>query len=111
MIISNGSGIFVAVIGFVAALATELISETVTKNDRYYQQNPVMISVALAAAAVFTYGLHLILRRQKGQVVIDKATGEEIVLGKSHSLFFIPVKWWPATFLVIAAIVPFTVKP
>jgi hypothetical protein len=111
MIIWSGFGFLIFILGFGSAIGTELISENLTGDERYYQQHPAMISVAMLSAAILTYLLHLLLSRQKGQVVIDKATGQEIVLGRSHSLFFIPVKWWPVIFLLIAVIVPFTVKP
>lgn len=42
------------------------------------------------------------LRQRPAQVVIDKATGEEIVLRKSHSLFFIPMVFWGPIFFAMA---------
>jgi hypothetical protein len=42
------------------------------------------------------------LRQRPAQIVIDKATGKEIVLRKSHSLFFIPMIYWGPIFLAMA---------
>ncbi|MGK0186800.1 MAG: hypothetical protein ACI9R3_002583 [Verrucomicrobiales bacterium] len=33
--------------------------------------------------------------------MIDKETGKEIEIGGNHSLFFIPVKWWPVAFIIL----------
>jgi len=58
----------------------------------------------MLVAAALTYGLHRLLLLQKGRVMIDKQTGQEIVLRSNHSLFFIPVKWWPVVFAVLGVV-------
>jgi hypothetical protein len=45
-----------------------------------------------------------LLLLQKKRVVIDKETGEEIVLASNHSLFFVPVQLWPVIFVVIGLV-------
>jgi len=42
------------------------------------------------------------LRKRPAQVVIDKATGKEMTLRKSHSLFFIPMLYWGLIFIAMA---------
>jgi hypothetical protein len=42
------------------------------------------------------------LRKRPAQVVIDKATGKEIALRRSHSLFFVPMFYWGPIFLAMA---------
>jgi hypothetical protein len=37
-------------------------------------------------------------------VLIDKATGEEVVLKPKHSLFFVPVELWPVVFVALGLI-------
>lgn len=39
--------------------------------------------------------------RQPAQIVIDKESGEEIALRRSHSLFFIPIFYWGPIFIAI----------
>jgi hypothetical protein len=41
------------------------------------------------------------LRQKPGRVVIDKATGKEITLRRSHSLFFIPMVYWGLIFIAM----------
>lgn len=105
MIIWSGLGFLVAVIGFASLILTEFVSEKVTGDDQFYQEHGWVILVAMLLAAGLTYGLHRLLLLQKGRVVIDKETGQEIVLRSSHSLFFIPVKWWPVVFVGLGVVI------
>jgi hypothetical protein len=41
------------------------------------------------------------LRQRPAQIVIDKATGKEIVLRKSHSMFFVPMFYWGPIFIAM----------
>ena len=104
MIIWSGLGFLVAVIGFASLILTEFVSEKVTGDDQFYQEHGWVILVGMLLAAGLTYGLHRLLL-QKGRVVIDKETGQEIVLRSSHSLFFIPVKWWPVVFIGLGVVI------
>ena len=105
MIIWSGLGFLVAVIGFASLILTEFVSEKITGDDQFYQEHGWVILVGMLLAAGLTYGLHRLLLLQKGRVVIDKETGQEIVLRSSHSLFFIPVKWWPAVFVGLGVVI------
>lgn len=40
-------------------------------------------------------------RKRPAQVVIDKATGKEIWLRRSHSLFFVPMFYWGPIFIAM----------
>lgn len=108
MIIWSGLGFLVAILGFGSLILTEYLSEIITKNDQFYQENDWVKMTGMVLAAALTLGLHKLLNLQKAKRVIDTETGEEIVLRKNHSFFFIPVKWWPAAFLVIGTILMFT---
>ena len=104
MVIWKGLGFLVAIIAFAALLLTEIVSEGLTGDEQFYQENSWVILVGMLIAAVLTYGLYRLLLRQKGRVVIDKETGQEIVLRPSHSLFFVDVKWWPAILVVLGVV-------
>ena len=39
------------------------------------------------------------LRTRPARIVIDKATGKEIVLRRRHALFFIPMFYWGPIFI------------
>jgi len=40
-------------------------------------------------------------RKRPAQIVIDKATGKEVTLRRSHSLFFIPMFYWGPIFIAM----------
>lgn len=100
MVIWSGFGFLVAVIGFAALILTEIVSENITGDDRFYQEHGWVILIGMLVAAILTYGLHRLLLLREGKVVIDKETGEELTLRLNHSLFFVPVKWWPVVFVL-----------
>ncbi len=39
-----------------------------------------------------------------GKILIDPETGEEVLLKSSHSLFFIPIKYWTYVFGALAVL-------
>lgn len=107
MVVYKGLGIFVVPIGFLSLLSTELFFERITGDDQYYQQHGWVILVGMLLAAALTHEFHRMLLRQKGRVLIEKETGREIVERPSHSLFLIPVKWWPIVFIVLGVFFAF----
>ena len=104
MIIWSGLGFLVPVIGCAALLFTGLISEKIAGDAQFVQQHGWLSGVGMLVAAPLTYGFHRLLLLQKGRVVIDKETGHEVVLRSKHSLFFVPVKWWPVVFAVLGVV-------
>ena len=107
MIIWNGFGFVVAIIGFATLILTEVVSELLTKNEQFYQENSWVILVGMVIASILTFGFHKLLCLKKPQIVVDKETGQEIELRGNHSLFFIPVKWWPLVFIILGFIFMF----
>jgi hypothetical protein len=110
MIIWRGFGFLVAIIALVALALTEQVSERITSDQQFYQQHGWVALVGMLIAAALTYGLHRLLILQKGRAVIDKETGQEIVLRSDHSLFFVPVKLWPVVFVVLGLVLAFVPK-
>ncbi|MDF7802157.1 hypothetical protein P4C99_21980 [Pontiellaceae bacterium B1224] len=107
MIIWSGLGFVVAIIGFGSLILTEYLSERITNNDQFYQENSWIILIGMALAAIFTFAFSLLLKKEKARVVVDKETGQEIELRKSHSLFWIPVRWWPVVFIILGVVFTF----
>ncbi len=101
MVIWSGLGFIIAIVGIAALIVTQMIAESVSGNENYYQENPWLILVAMLVAAALTFLLNQKVLATKSQTVIDKESGQEINLRKAHTLFFIDSKWWPAIFLVI----------
>jgi hypothetical protein len=104
VIIWSGLGFLVAVITFGCCLAAEYVVERTFHDDGYYQAHgwPKLIAFVVAAAVVWVVGRHL--RRRQGRVLIDPETGSEVIVGRKHTLFFIPVEYWPPILLVLGMI-------
>ncbi|SFO70728.1 hypothetical protein SAMN04488056_11193 [Cohaesibacter marisflavi] len=63
---------------------------------------PVIISLF---ATIGAYGVVALLgRTDKGKVVIDKDSGEELLLKRGDSLFFIPVRFWFYLLVIITVV-------
>ncbi len=104
MVIWSGLGFLIAIIGLGALIGTEVISENLTGNESFYQNNSWVIFLGMLVAAGITYLLNKTILAPKSRAVIDKETGQEIILKKEHSLFFIPSKWWPAIYVIIGIV-------
>jgi hypothetical protein len=81
MIIWKGWGISVVFIAIAAWIGGDLASEKLLDSPDAF--NPLS-SLALAAEAAAIWRLSRYLNRQPGRTVVDKATGREFVLRRSH---------------------------
>jgi hypothetical protein len=104
MVIWNGKGWLVAVIAFALLVVSEYGWEAVYADPSYYQTHMWPRAAALIAAAVLVWFLAEWLRRSGSRTVIDKATGEEMVIGGDDSLFFVPVRFWAPILAVIGIV-------
>ncbi|MBF9255032.1 hypothetical protein I2I11_17165 [Pontibacter sp. 172403-2] len=94
MIIWRGMGFLVVVITFLALLAGELISESLTNDENYYQENKSPMVVAFFIAGIIIGLIGKGLNNKKGKVFIDKETRQEVTFKTKHELFFIPMEYW-----------------
>ncbi len=109
MIIWTGLGFLVAVITFGCCFAAECLVERAFHDDRYYQAHgwPKLVAFVVAAAVVGVVGRYL--RRRQGRVLIDPKTGDEVIVGRQHTFFFIPVEYWPPILLILGIIFLFAI--
>lgn len=104
MVFWSGFGFLVGIIGLGSLVGSEIITESITGNESFYQDNPSVRFIAMLVAATLTEGLNKTLFLSKSKIVIDKETGEEMIWRKKHSFFYIPTKWWPALFICIGMV-------
>jgi hypothetical protein len=109
MIIWKGWGVLVAVFAFGASIAMELITESMTGDDEFYQREAWPLALALVAAGIVTWLVGTRLHARGGRVVMDKATGRELTIGGSHTFFFVPMHYWGVLLIALAA-VPFVLR-
>jgi hypothetical protein len=107
MIIWSGWGFLVAVIGIGCFFVTQLVVNSAMQNDQYYQANgwPKLVAFVVAAIIIWPIG-RAFNRKRPERELVDANTGERVVLssGGGHSLFFIPMEYWAAIFLVLGVI-------
>ncbi|MBW3542418.1 MAG: hypothetical protein KY476_19305 [Planctomycetes bacterium] len=110
MIIWSGWGFLVAIIGFGCLVATEVIVEGAFRDDQYYQAHgwPKMVAFTIAAVIVGVVGRGL--QRRQGKVLVDPATGREVVVSRGNTFFFIPMEYWAPIFLVLGIIFLFVTE-
>jgi hypothetical protein len=104
MIIWSGWGFLVAVFVLVASLAMELVTESLTHDDNFYQTQAWPLALALVIAGIATWFVGIYLNARGARTVIDKATGKELALGSRHHFFFIPMHYWGPALIVLAAL-------
>lgn len=106
MIIWQGWGLLVAVITFASSLVFEIGTESYFADDTYYQTHAWPLTTALLAAAVANWAAAQLLERRGGRVLIDPQTGETVVIGGRHTLFFVPMRYW-SVILAFAAMLAY----
>ena len=94
MIIWAGRGWCVPLITFAFLLASELLTEAVTSNDRYYQEHRWPMFIAFTLAGLLLWAVAERWNREPGRILVDQATGEQVNLKRADSLFFIPIWYW-----------------
>jgi hypothetical protein len=106
MIIWSGYGI---VWVFLQLVASFLTTTAIFSGLRGMLGNKPAIMIALLlGAAVAYFAMQLMLKKfsDKGRTLMDPKTGQEVVLRRKDSLFFIPCRYWqvivPALFVLSA---------
>jgi hypothetical protein len=101
LLIWQGAGGLVILIGIVAAVLTNLLSSSLFQEDNYFQRHAWVQAVALWGAGAACWFLGRYLHGRPGRILMDKATGEEVTIKPNHSLFFIKIEYWGPIFFVL----------
>ncbi len=108
MLIWRGWGILVVLAAFAGLLVADFVTRAVMHDEHYYSAHPLPKLVGALLATAFAFGVAKLLeKRNTPRTVIDKATGQEILLRRGDSFFFIPVRFLPYVILLILVIVAF----
>jgi hypothetical protein len=86
MIVWSGKG-FLSVLVLVLSFA--LFANILPK-----EQGDYAFVLAFFIAAVFSWLMGKKWNEETGRTVVDKATGQEILLKENHSLFWIKLQYW-----------------
>ena len=95
MIIFTGLGLLVPLfyIGGIW-LAGYVIDEILFHQTGYYAVHLWAQFVGMVVVGLLCYFIGRLLHRRTGKVMIEPATGKEVLVGGYHSFFFIPMHWW-----------------
>ena len=94
MVIWRGWGILAAVIVLLALIAMELVAEAIQGSGAYQEDTELWAGLGLLLAGAVIYPLGRRLNGGEGRVMVDKQTGQEVVIKSIHSLFFIRMEYW-----------------
>ena len=96
MVIWSGKGVLSVVVLLVALLIT-----TVALPDNFN----IALGIACMIAAIFSWYFGRKWNSAEGKAVIDKETGEEILLKRKHSMFWISMEYWGVIFGILGVLV------
>jgi hypothetical protein len=107
MIIWTGWGILVPVVFFAVTILFQMLVDGILGPDTYSQAKHFQFfGTSAAALAVWLAGKRMNTKTERR--VIDKETGEEMVLKSNHSFFFIPMQYWGFIIFALAVVLLFT---
>ena len=107
MIIWRGAGIVVPGLAFVILFLTSLAASLLFKDDNYFATHGWIRLVACWITAFVVRYVGVTLDKKEGRVVVDKQTGEELVLKPHHDFFFIRLEYWAWIFVALGVVLLF----
>jgi len=95
----SGWGFLVPIIGLLQLAVMELVVNGLSGAPGYYENHgwPKLLGFLLGGSSIWLLASFL-RRRDAGRVLIDKASGREMVLRRSHQFMFIPMIYWAPIF-------------
>jgi len=93
LLIWKGFGVLTIFIIGVSMIGVQAVVDNIFGTD-YWSNNAWPLSLSLIISGLICWFLGRYLNSRPGKTVIDKETGEEFQLRKTHSFFFIPLQYW-----------------
>ena len=94
MIVWQGFGILVALVGVFIYIAVDKVTAWLSKDPTYLESHGWTKLIALWLCAIAIWSLAKYFDSRPGKIVIEKETGKEIELKQKHTLFFAPMRYW-----------------
>ena len=99
IVIWRGLGFLALLIGILACLVTNIVTSRMFEENNYFQRHLWPKLIALGVTGVCCWFLGRYLHRLPPRLVIDRATGQEILQKPNHHLMFIKLEYWGVIFL------------
>lgn len=94
MLIWQGWGIMVVGIVIGCSLMVYALLEAITGSTVYWRSHDWPVGVTLLVAGVLCWATGPFLSQRNAKILLDPQTGKQVVVGESHTFFFMPVHWW-----------------
>jgi hypothetical protein len=105
MIIWAGYGFIIAIIVFVKSLLAELISESISHNNKFYQENYIPLGISFITSGIVIYYLKKYFDKKKANNEGTRVFDNVSIAKEGHHLFFIPFKYWSYIMIVLGIVV------
>jgi hypothetical protein len=104
MLIWRGWGILAALIPFLALVVVQLVVNALLGPGTYTRNSDWFSPIALLVGAAVLWPLGRRLNGGSGRTLVDPQTGQQVVLRRDHSLFFVKIEYWAVILAVVALI-------
>lgn len=94
----QGLGSFAFVVLFITGGIAAVILHFTLGPGEDSQQRILALALLLAAPLVFLFAKRIDARPSR--TLVDKETGQDVVLRERHTFFFIPLRYWTVIYLV-----------
>jgi hypothetical protein len=101
ILIWRGAGGLILIFGIASALLTNIATSSLFDQSNYFAQHSWAQAVSLWIAATASWFLGRYFNGKPPRIVIDKATGQEVMLKPKHDLMFIKMEYWGAILFAI----------
>ena len=104
MLVWRGWGILVALIPFLALAVVQAVVNALLGPETYTRNSDWFGPLALLIGAAVLWPLGWRLNGGSGRTLVDPQTGQQVVLRRDHSLFFVKMEYWAVILAVVAVI-------
>ncbi|TPG41470.1 hypothetical protein EAH89_28715 [Roseomonas nepalensis] len=107
MIIWRGWGILtIPIVALTGGLVVAILHNLMAGTGRYAG---LALTAGLLTAAAVNWFVGRRLNRMPVRELLDPATGERVIVRRSHDLFFVPMQWWSLLLLAAALVSLFAI--
>lgn len=109
MIIWKGWGILVIPIALLGILLSSLVSSLFVSGDVLKSSaGNIIIGIGFLLSAIGIWFIGKWFHSRSQRIMIDRETGKEYNMGRTHSLFFIRMEYWSIVAVILGIAIFFT---
>jgi hypothetical protein len=105
MVVWQGYGFLVALIPLLLGIGAAFAADSIWGPGTIQTHGRLIYGTVALVSGGLIFMLARRLSRRPKRVLVDKETGQEVVLEESHTLWFVPLRFWAALLAVGGAVV------